>query len=277
MKPATPLGGRSFCPLLDNPALPGKPAAFSQYPRGGRLSRSVTDGRYRYTQWTNNKSGALAALPHVRVMLFGPEGAPAVETMPVATEAPKMNANRAALVASMMDYGHVGYRLTLLEIQKLAYFLQLAGQPLRLEFAKQKYGPYAESLNFVLQRMEGHFIRGYGDRSKDASVQVLPTGRELTNQCLASDEATLHRVERVRKVIEGFETPYGMELLATVHWVNVHESAVEVAVIEQRVREWNERKARLFTTPHITAAVDRLADVGWLNAVPAAAMANILD
>ncbi len=206
---------------------------------------------------------ALAAVPDLRVIIYGPDGAPPVDEMPVATAAPAMNANRAALVAAMMDYGHAGYRLTLLEIQKLAYFLQLAGQPLRLDFVKQKYGPYAENLNFVLQRMEGHFIRGYGDRSKEASVEVLAIGRELTDHQLADDEATLYRVERVREAIEGFETPYGMELLATVHWVSEREGAgSDVAAVEHGVRSWNERKARLFTTPHIATAVERIAAMG---------------
>lgn len=65
-----------------------------------------------------------------------------------------MNQNRAALITMILDYGIPGYRLTLLEIQKLAYLLQIAGQPLKLKFVKQKYGPYAEELNYVLQGME---------------------------------------------------------------------------------------------------------------------------
>src|SRR5271165_3158838 len=101
---------------------------------------------------------ALSKLPDVNVLVFTPEGAPAVEEMPVATAPPRMNQNRAALITMMLDYGIPGYRLTLLEIQKLAYLLQIVGQPLKLKFVKQKYGPYAEELNFVLQRMEGHFI-----------------------------------------------------------------------------------------------------------------------
>ena len=94
---------------------------------------------------------------------------------------------------------------------------------MRLNFLKQQYGPYAESLNHVLQRLEGQFIRGYGDRSRDASVRILPQAAEEASRFLAGEladqEATLKRITRVRELIEGFETPYGMELLATVHWV----------------------------------------------------------
>ena len=61
----------------------------------------------------------------------------------------------------------------MLEVQKLSYFLQEAGEPLQLRFAKYHYGPYAENLNHVLQRLEGHFIRGYGDRSREARIHIF--------------------------------------------------------------------------------------------------------
>jgi uncharacterized protein YwgA len=176
-----------------------------------------------------------------------------------------MNDNRAALVAIMMNYGEIGYRLTLLEIQKLAYFLQLAGQPLKLAFEKQKYGPYAEALNHVLQRLEGHFIRGYGDRSREASIQVLPEGRREVAAYLADDESTLKRLEAVNELIEGYETPHGMELLATVHWVMV-ENPQARAHVEQAVRdvhEWNDRKARVFPEHHIRVAYIQLKRLKW--------------
>ena len=182
--------------------------------------------------------------------------------MTVATKKPAMNSNRAALIAMMLDYGEVGYRLTLLEIQKLAYFLQMAGQPLKLEFQKQQYGPYAENLNHVLQRLEGHFIRGYGDRSRDASVRILPEAATEAGQFLADDEATAKRLERVRNLIEGFETPYGMELLATVHWIKAEGAATDDLVTA--VHAWNERKARTFSPAHIRTAHTRLSSLGWI-------------
>jgi hypothetical protein len=38
---------------------------------------------------------------------------------------------------------------------------------------------------------------------------------------LANDADTRARFARVARLIEGFETPFGMELLATVHWVPI--------------------------------------------------------
>ena len=77
---------------------------------------------------------AFESLPDVRVLLYEPAGAPEPDKITVATARPEMNSNRAALITLMRNYGEVGYRLTMLEIQKLTYFLQLAGQPLRLQF-----------------------------------------------------------------------------------------------------------------------------------------------
>ena len=157
---------------------------------------------------------ALATIPSIAVHLYEPQITPAVDEMPVATKTPKLTSNGAALLGVLMDYGIPGYRLTRLEIQKLAYFLQAAGQPSKLEFVKEQYGPYAEALNHFLQRMEGHFIRGYGDRSGEASVRVLDEGVTAANAIMAEEDHLAGRVQHVAELIEGFETPHGMELFS---------------------------------------------------------------
>jgi hypothetical protein len=202
----------------------------------------------------------------VQVLLYQPRGAPFPEEMPVGTTRPSMTASRAALLSLMVDYGIPGYRLTLLEVQKLAYFLQAAGQPLRLQFVRHKYGPYAETLNHVLQRIEGHFIRGYGDRSREASIRVIPEAVEEATRFLSGDAETAGRLERVRRLIEGFETPYGMELLATVYWVAHSESAARNDAEEavRLVQEWSGRKRRTFRPQHIRTAWGQLHAHGWI-------------
>jgi hypothetical protein len=138
-----------------------------------------------------------------------------------------MTAGRAALISLIDHYALPWYRVTLLEIQKLAYFLPAAGEPLKLDFVKGKYVPYAENLHHVLQRIEGHFIRDYGDRRRAASIQLLSGAREEATGFLASNSDTQSRLERVSALIEGFETPHSMELLATVHWLANEDPAAK--------------------------------------------------
>ncbi|MFC6605302.1 macro domain-containing protein [Ectobacillus funiculus] len=116
----------------------------------------------------------LEDIENVEILVYEPKGAPKAEEMKIGTDKPKMTKSRALLIALMEEYMVPGYKLSLLEIQKLGYFLQIIGEPLRLNYKKYYYGPYAENLNHVLIRLEGHFIRGFGDRSKDAEVYLLP-------------------------------------------------------------------------------------------------------
>lgn len=211
--------------------------------------------------------GALEALPDTRVLLYTPHGAPDAAKMPVRTKKPSMTPARAMLVRLMEQYLSLAYRLTLLEVQKLAYFLQEAGEPLRLRYEAGHYGPYATNLNKVLERAEGHLIRGYGDSQKpDAEIQLLPTASPEAARIELS-AASKERLSRVAELIEGFETPYGLEVLSSAHWVAVHDLAIrtaEAAVVA--VHEWNERKRRMFRESHIRVAWSRLEQLGWLPA-----------
>lgn len=211
---------------------------------------------------------ALSVLADVRVLLFEPAGAPAPERMKVSTGKPHLTRARAMLILLLEQYIQPGFRLTLLEIQKLAYFLQNAGEPMQLRFAKQRFGPYAENLNHALQRLEGHYFRGYGDRTRGASVRLLPSAADEAHRFLVelNGGVSEERLSRVSSLIEGFETPYGMELLATVHWVAWEDrvSASDPAFIIRRVQAWTKRKEKLFTSEHIERAFNRLETMGWL-------------
>jgi len=52
-----------------------------------------------------------------------------------------MNTVEAAILRTVDDYRVLGYELTEHEVQKLAHFLQEAGEVLNLPFEKHAYGP----------------------------------------------------------------------------------------------------------------------------------------
>ncbi len=209
---------------------------------------------------------ALGDLPQVQALVYPPSGAPAAGQIQIATHRPSLTIGRAAIIDLMNRYALPGYRLTHLEIQKLAYFLQAADEPLRLNYVRQQYGPYAENLHFVLQHIEGHYLRGYGDRSGRGDLHLLPGAEEEAQSFLEAHPETRARIERVARLIQGFETPYGMELLATVHWLSREDPAIhtDVQAAVRGFETWNPRKRERFRPEHIRIAWDRLKQQGWL-------------
>ena len=208
---------------------------------------------------------ALSELTDTRVLLFEPSGAPAPREQRVATSRPRMTVTRAALIALLDAYRtDPAARITLLVCQKLVYLLQAKGEPLSLEFTKGRYGPYSETINHVLQRMDGHFLRGYGDRTTEADIQVDPDAADQARRFLEDAPFTRARIADVDVVIEGFESPWGLELLTTVHWAVYNGGATTAEEAASFVRDWNARKKRVFDTRHVEAAWDQLADYDWL-------------
>jgi O-acetyl-ADP-ribose deacetylase (regulator of RNase III) len=211
---------------------------------------------------------AFTALPDVEVHLFEPSEPQGVRELAPESEKPKMTPGRAAVLKVLSIYRQMLYPLSQLEVQKLVYFLWYAGQDFgSLKFRKHTYGPYASDLRHVLTKMDGAYLKGVGDGTKRSEITVVPKALDEADQFFAiqGDSETAKRVDRISKLISGFETPYGMELLATVHWAARESgrtaSADEVVL---RVQGWNERKRALMTADHIRAAYGRLMTENWL-------------
>ncbi|GIX10385.1 macro domain-containing protein [Elioraea sp.] len=211
---------------------------------------------------------ALGALDDVNIVLFEPAGSPADGRGIAARSAPAMTAGRAALIGLMHRYlaALMDPFVTLLEVHKLMYFMQEAGEPLRLRYAKAIYGPYAENLGKVLARVEGYLVVGYSDGgdAPDKQLTLVPGAVEDAMTFLENEAETRARFDRVAALVEGFETPFGLELLATVHWATKEVPAATADEIVENVHAWNERKRR-FSPRQIRVALDTLVRQGWLN------------
>jgi O-acetyl-ADP-ribose deacetylase (regulator of RNase III) len=211
---------------------------------------------------------AFQAVPEVQVLLFEPAGAPQATVMVRQQKIPNMTVGRAALLGLMRRYlsAVMDPTVTLLEVHKLMYFMQEAGEPLQLNYQKALYGPYAENLRHVLNLIEGHFISGYGDAEDrpDKPLELKPHASDQAETFLAAHATTRKRFDHVANLIKGFETPFGMELLSTVHWVATHEQAETVEAAITKVHDWNPRK-RMFEPHHIRLAWERLDEAGWLS------------
>lgn len=213
---------------------------------------------------------SLSGLTDVEVDLYEPRGAPKAAQMVNRTEKPKMTVGRASLILLVKKYleAMLDDSVTLLEVHKLMYFMQEAGEKLRLKYKAAHYGPYAENLRHVLILMEGHFIEGFGEGTDDPQkkLSVLPQAYQSAESFLQEHPATQDRLDEVTKLIEGFETPYGMELLSTVHWVVTHDKPTESNRLISLVHKWSDRKSVIMKDEHIQIACDRLMQQGWTNA-----------
>ncbi len=212
---------------------------------------------------------ALGSIPEVRVLLYPPAGAPAASAMVTRTAKPAMTKGRAALIGLVRQYqtGLLDPYVTLLEIHKLMYFLQAAGEDLKLQFEKGAYGPYAKTLRQVMIRLEGHWLSGYGD-GEDAPlkpIELIADAAVEADRFLASQSRTLDRMARVAALIDGFEDPYGMELLSSVHWVmrTDEEARESVDAAVRAVQAWSSRKRAQLAPEHLRSAWQRLRDAHW--------------
>lgn len=157
--------------------------------------------------------------------------------------------------------------VTFREARKLLYFMQVAGEPLRLNFRKGPDGPYAENLRPVLNAIEGHFVSGYaaGGDAPDRQLQLVPGALEEARAFLANNTATQARLDRVFDLVDGFESSFGLELLTSVHWVAASEaSAARPDEIVRLTYGWNERKKQ-FSRRQIELALRVLSEQGWVQ------------
>ena len=209
----------------------------------------------------------LCSLNKVKVIVFEPKGSPESKKIAKSSNTPHMTVGRASLIVLMNRYlqGFLDPFISLLELHKLMYFMQEAGGPLRLKYKKGHYGPYAENLRHVLNVIEGHFIEGYDDGGDNPSKQLelLPNSIETARTFLEKNESSKAKIRQVAKLVDGFESPNGLELLATVHWIIKKHSNILSDELVIKVHQWADHK-RKFTSRQILIAFDVLEQKGWV-------------
>ncbi len=196
-----------------------------------------------------------------------------------------------ALVADLIRrYWVHGMECSLLEIQKLAYFLERCCRALKLDdvldlrFTAHSYGPYANRLQHMLNSLDGSYLhceKRIGDAGPFDTIWFNEERADKLNAFLSSPDMKPYRpaLEATAELIQGFESPFGLELLATVDWL-VHVSKVDpdVASIRRALGSWGadrdaaERKSRLFEDRVLALSLEHLKNADparMIQAVPA--------
>lgn len=189
----------------------------------------------------------------------------------------KLTPARALVAEIVRQYEVLGMECTLLEVQKLAWFLERAlercstDNPLDLRFKAHRYGPYADRLRHLLEGLDGSYLhcdKRLSDAEPLDTIRFDDSRKEYLAAYLKSSEFKPYRaaLDFAVQLIDGFESPHGMELLATVDWLLQREACeATVPSIQAGLRQWlasepsaGERKARLFDERTIGIALDRL-------------------
>lgn len=219
----------------------------------------------------------LGSLDEVEVIVYEPTSK--YQNVAKRSGVEKLTPARALVAELVRRYWILGIECTLLEIQKLAYFLERNIEKLNvhnaldLRFKANKFGPYAPRLAHLLDALDGSYLhcdKRFADAGPLDIIWFDDAKKDKVAAYLTSPEAKIYRpaLEATTSLIDGFESPLGMELLATVDWL-IHKEHVEPAAKAIRVglQTWPggpeaaARKQRLFDNRLIELALQRLAQV----------------
>lgn len=171
----------------------------------------------------------------------------------------KLTPARAMLLSALNSYKILGYSINLLVAQKLAYFIQRLGEPLNLEYEKGYYGPYSHRLQHLLKHLNGYYMHFKHEKTTPGTIIKLDHLREVEeykNKKLTKEQK--ERLNRINELIEGFESPYGLELLATVDYIHKQLGITDNDKITEEIGNWTNRKKDLMKPYHIEVANKRL-------------------
>ena len=191
----------------------------------------------------------------------------------------KLTPARALVAEAVRRYWVLGMECSLLEVQKLAWFLERSlvhlglRNDLKLNFVAHRYGPFASNLNHLLDSLDGSYLRS-DKRIADAGpldVIGFDDGRKELVQGYLKSEAkdVVPALELASQVIDGFESPFGMELLASVDWLLSRQGVpAEVPALLEGLANWpadgaagaGKRKSEIFDERSVRIALQRLLD-----------------
>jgi O-acetyl-ADP-ribose deacetylase (regulator of RNase III) len=189
----------------------------------------------------------------------------------------KLTPARALIAEIVRRYWILGIECTILEVQKLAYFIEREinaeglDNVMSLKFAPKQYGPYSDGLRHLLDSLDGSFLH-CDKRISDAGpmdvIRFADEKQDILKAYLGSEEAKPYQgvLTKTADLIDGFESPLGMELLATVDWlIHCNHVRPDLRNVIDAVGQWpggqgsGDRKKRIFKPRLVELALERLA------------------
>lgn len=170
---------------------------------------------------------------------------------------------RAMLLYALMEYEKRGENPSVFAANKLAYFLQESGEPLRLEFVPYTYGPYAQAVEKVLYALNGKYITGL-EQMKAKAFEPIQINYDKSKEILdfINTKVTFEqkvRLDNLFRLISGFESSLSLEILSSIHFLSKKQK-MSVEELLGKIQSWNDRKKNLIQENHISIALKHLEE-----------------
>lgn len=238
-------------------------------------------------EWQDVKpkiESALSGLPDVEILIYEPTQQ--YQNVTERKGLQKLTPARAMISELIRKYWVMGMECSLLEVQKLAWFLERSiekrmvnseglSNPLDLRFEAHIYGPYADRLRHLLSGLDGSYLssdKAINDSEPLDVVWFNDAKKDALNVYLNSQAFTPYilSLKETASLIDGFESPFGLELLSTVDWLMAKQGVEpNVEAIKEAIMQWPaginsaKRKAKLFDDRSISIALERLTSSAW--------------
>jgi len=173
---------------------------------------------------------------------------------------------RAMLLYALFQYERLGEVASVFAANKLAYFLQKSGEPLRLQFVPYVYGPYAQAIEKVLYALNGKYLKGL-EQMSIKPFEPLKLNYDRFPEVSSYVEKNLNQEQKGRlknlfKVIEGFESSLSLEILASTHYLKSSDPGMTEDQLFAKIQDWNQRKRNIIKKEYINIALNHLQNYG---------------
>jgi hypothetical protein len=144
--------------------------------------------------------------------------------------------------------------------------MKVAGEPslASLKIVNGEYGPYPENFEEVLGNLEEYFVleNEVENNLLISEFSISPWTLKKAREILKNFPETKKIVDRISKLIFGFESTFGLELLSLVHWIITVNGKRNVKEIISTVNNKNFRYSFLFKR-QIVLAIEVLQFNNW--------------
>jgi len=229
--------------------------------------------------WFDVKPRIVAALSELNCHVLIYEPTPSYQNVVKRHGVEKLTPARALMAEMIARYEVLGFECSILEAQKLGWFLASAStrlglaNPIADDFAANRYGPYSDRVRHLLDSLDGSYLqceRRVADAGPFDPIRFRHDRHDKVSAFLTTPEAGIYRqaLEEVTAKIDGFQSPHGLELLATVDWLRREVGTdMMVEAMVTAIAHWPgpegaaQRKAKIFSQAHVKAAIDHLLAV----------------